>query len=419
MPTLTETEARLRRTLGVVALSVRDSDEAKLPHSSSMASVKIRPLRRSDPTVGRRNRVLVFAVSFVAVLGVGAFSMWIIGTASDGDRVAPAATSPDTPQVSQPETPADLNGEGPGDTESMPAYVLEHPLFSFVGGELTEDEYGAVLELQWENDGRSLEVTVFAPESLGHLEGQIQEYLAEAELVEEIVRGTFTITHIRDDAADADIYLWTEANATVRVRGFGLGANAEEIFDSLIRYETNSDQIQQLLTSAYALFDNAETEKGARDANSFEALYQKTLRGNGPESAPESITSAVGDQLEEQLASSNMILVSASVDQTDGIRFEEATYSDGSNWITLSWQNWPQNVDTGVLYPDDAEVEELGRLDLIIRLDPHPEGGMSSVAAFDGSILAQVTVGGTGFSLNEIKELAVNLYRSLTQAEQS
>ena len=109
-----------------------------------------------------------------------------------------------------------------------------------------------------------------------------------------------------------------------------------------------------------------------------------------------------------------MILVTASVDQTDGIRFEEATYSDGSNWITLSWQNWPQNVDTRILYPDDAEVEELGQLDLIIRLDPHPEGGMSSVAAFDGSILAQVTVGGTGLSLEEIKELAVNLHRSLT-----
>ena len=417
MPTLTETETRLRRTLGMVAQSVQDSDEAALAQVHSMASVEP-PLRRSDPPVGRRNRVLVFAVSFVAVLAVGAFSMWILGTASDGDLAPPAATSPDPPQLSQPETPADLNGEVPGDTESMPAYVLEHPSFSFQGGALSEDEYGVVLELQWESAGRGLEVTVFAPESLGNLEGQIQEYLAEADLVEEISRDTFTITHIRDDEADADYYLWTEGNATVRVRGFGLGASAEEIFDSLVRYETGSDQVQQLLTSAYGPADTAETEKEALDGNSFEALYQQALRGNGSESAPDNITSAVGDQLEQQLAASNMILVTASVNRTDGIRFEEATYSDGSSWITLSWQNWPQNVDTRILYPDDAEVEELGQLDVIIRLDPHPEGGMSSVAVFDGSILAQVTVGGTGLSLEEIKELAVNLHRSLTQAEQ-
>ena len=64
-------------------------------------------------------------------------------------------------------------------------------------------------------------------------------------------------------------------------------------------------------------------------------------------------------------------------------------------------------------------MEELGQLDLIIRLDRHPEGGMISVAAFDGSILAQVNVGGTDLSLDEIKELAVNLYHSLTQTEQS
>lgn len=74
MPTVTETEDRLRDTLTAVASSVRDSDSATPDFAGASLPMATAPARsRAGGT--RRRPLLVFAASFLGVLLVGAVSM--------------------------------------------------------------------------------------------------------------------------------------------------------------------------------------------------------------------------------------------------------------------------------------------------------------------------------------------------------
>lgn len=97
MPTLTETEDRLRHTLHAVASSLHDSDQA--PHSvARTVAGSVTPLARGRKGRSRRRSpLLVFAASFLAVLAVGAISMLSSGTQPGGDLdrlVEPGVSNP-------------------------------------------------------------------------------------------------------------------------------------------------------------------------------------------------------------------------------------------------------------------------------------------------------------------------------------
>ncbi len=74
MPTVTETEDRLRDTLTAVASSVRDSDNATPDFAGASLPLATAPAR-SRAGGPRRRPLLVFAASFLGVLLVGAVSM--------------------------------------------------------------------------------------------------------------------------------------------------------------------------------------------------------------------------------------------------------------------------------------------------------------------------------------------------------
>lgn len=98
MPTLTETEDRLRRTFHEVASSVHDVDETTrhavrrdVPAATSPARSRIGGSRGRSP-------LLVFAASFLAVLAVGALGVLMRGTDPNGDlggSAAPTSSIPD------------------------------------------------------------------------------------------------------------------------------------------------------------------------------------------------------------------------------------------------------------------------------------------------------------------------------------
>jgi len=94
MPTLTETEDRLRRALEAVASSVNDSGQpsdqaaaASEPSATQLAPGGLSGLRRRSP-------LLVFVASFLAVLAVGAISVLTMQTESDLEVGGPAGQAP-------------------------------------------------------------------------------------------------------------------------------------------------------------------------------------------------------------------------------------------------------------------------------------------------------------------------------------
>ena len=96
MPTMTETEDRLRHTLNVVASSVHDSDETALDIDGAAVPMAMPTAIRRKGRSGRRSPSQVFAAGFVAVLLFGAISLLSGGTESVGEldrAVDPTASS--------------------------------------------------------------------------------------------------------------------------------------------------------------------------------------------------------------------------------------------------------------------------------------------------------------------------------------
>lgn len=280
MPTLAETEDRLRRTFDAVASSVHDFEEPQ----SNATSIVSEPARQVPLRIRqhrRRNPVWVFAVSFLAVLAVGVFSMLTMGVEPDA------------------------NVGGAGELQPEPVTTLEPP-----------DASG--------------------------------------------------------DVASGDV------------------ASADDLGE-----------------------DPVGTEEELAENGSYAALYQAAVDGYGP-SAPPSVMSSLDPGVLELLTADNRILLSASSYEQDGLRFGEAVYGNGDNWIALSWQEWPENVDPGVLYPDDATVETSGTVDVITRQDQHPDTTTASIAVFDGQILAQVRTGNTELDLESVQQIAVQLHGAVS-----
>lgn len=96
MPTMTETEDRLRDTLTAVASSVRDSDQATLDSAGpALPMATPPPPRRAG--AARRRPLLVFAASFIGVLLVGAVSVLTGGTGNDSDATGVSSQNKETP----------------------------------------------------------------------------------------------------------------------------------------------------------------------------------------------------------------------------------------------------------------------------------------------------------------------------------
>jgi hypothetical protein len=102
MPTLTETEDRLRHTLHEVASSVHDADETTRHAARADVRIATPPTPSRVGRSRRRSPLLVFAASFLAVLAFGAIGILLGDTESNGDLSGPAvpsSTIPDGPSV--------------------------------------------------------------------------------------------------------------------------------------------------------------------------------------------------------------------------------------------------------------------------------------------------------------------------------
>lgn len=126
MPTMTETEGRLRSTLQAVASTVPESEES----TGDVAAVPS-PLARPPGTgrnneVRRRSPLLVFAASFIAVLLVGAVSI-LTDRNEPGehvDRLVELGSSGDPEPVTTDRSPADGNSLEPSAAGVFWAQVL-------------------------------------------------------------------------------------------------------------------------------------------------------------------------------------------------------------------------------------------------------------------------------------------------------
>lgn len=115
MPTMTETEERLRATFHAVASSVHQSEHDAVDAPSAVSPTAIPPTPVQLRRARRRRPLLVFAASFLAVLMVGAISMLTGGTELGGDLdqpvepgtsfdTVPATTIPPPGEESSPST---------------------------------------------------------------------------------------------------------------------------------------------------------------------------------------------------------------------------------------------------------------------------------------------------------------------------
>jgi hypothetical protein len=95
MPTMTETEQRLRDTLTAVASSVRDSDDAARRFAGASLPMAIAPAC-SRAGGARRRPLLVFAASFLGVLLVGAVSLFT-NVAGNSDTAGVSSQLDETP----------------------------------------------------------------------------------------------------------------------------------------------------------------------------------------------------------------------------------------------------------------------------------------------------------------------------------
>lgn len=105
MPTMTETEDRLRNTLNVVASSVHDSDEMALDIDGVAVPMATPSAGRGSGRSRRHRPSFVFAASFLVVLLLGSIGFLMSGLEPTGelDRVADSAiasTAPSSPDES-------------------------------------------------------------------------------------------------------------------------------------------------------------------------------------------------------------------------------------------------------------------------------------------------------------------------------
>lgn len=109
MPTVTETEDRLRHTLHAVASSVPESEEATQDVAAVGSPFVTSPAPGRVSGYQRRSPLLVFAASFLAVLLVGAISTLTSGTGPgrDLDRTVEPGSATDPVPVTTVAQPAD------------------------------------------------------------------------------------------------------------------------------------------------------------------------------------------------------------------------------------------------------------------------------------------------------------------------
>ncbi len=108
MPTITETEDRLRNTLHAVASSVHDSDETALDIAVVTVPMATSPAHSRNGRFRRRSPSFVFAASFLVVLLFGSTGILMSGLepAGDSDRSTDSAIASTVPptEVTSPST---------------------------------------------------------------------------------------------------------------------------------------------------------------------------------------------------------------------------------------------------------------------------------------------------------------------------
>jgi len=127
MPTMTETEDRLRNTLHAVASSVHHSEEMTDEVARTASPAVIPPDNRREGRSRRRSPFLVFAASFLAVLLVGAVSVLTGGTRPGSDLdppIEPNASTDPAPVTTVP-SPADESSPSTSTRPGEPSATAE------------------------------------------------------------------------------------------------------------------------------------------------------------------------------------------------------------------------------------------------------------------------------------------------------
>lgn len=227
MPTLNETEDRLRRTLEAVARSVSDDD---LPNHHDSAGVTqpgtqtaLRP-----PQTRRRSPVWVFAASFLGVLAIGVVGVLAVGNgpgSENGDGTVPGSVA-----AAQPDASAGLPlfALDRSDLLLLEAYELQDETTGERVG--THQVYSMPTEgTGWE--GPVLVVRIQDPEAYFEM---FDQYAPYAKNIEEVVVGErhVNVYTLPDEATptipggDTALLSWHEDDQLVYLLPWGLERSA-------------------------------------------------------------------------------------------------------------------------------------------------------------------------------------------------
>lgn len=178
--------------------------------------------------------------------------------------------------------------------------------------------------------------------------------------------------------------------------------------------ESDPEPTPEELAVARAL---AEREALEVEAGSYQRVHEEVVSTRTDVALPNTLGAAVVPELAARLVSGDRIPILTTTKQQGSTTVEKVHYSDGSALVTLTWQNWPSNVDPQRLIREGSEVEYRGNIDLIIR--DYSDDGMISVAAFDGSILARVTThDAKDLSLDDVIDMALQFHAGILEARE-
>ncbi len=144
------------------------------------------------------------------------------------------------------------------------------------------------------------------------------------------------------------------------------------------------------------------------------AALHARARDGGPPVAPPGLSIAL-DRVPIQAISGleNYVLVHSEADQS-GSAFENTILSDGVGQIHVTKQIWPAGVDPQMFVSDDAVVERVGDLDVVVVDNAMMRRKI--VRVFDGNILLSVLAFDTeSVSIDDLKTAALNMHGEISE----
>jgi hypothetical protein len=429
-------EEKLRRSLGVIVTETPPGQDWDALTSSEIGST----------VDGRRPGQLWIALAAIVVVLV-MFSPLVLLNRG-GPRATPSEQS--ASNVDRASTPSGRIG-GPEAPPGFPYLTLELPQTKVEHvSDVADEETGALTGIQvvyqqetFRADQPALREIVLRVQKVGLPFGVFDELVGQAEGTEVVQAGNRSVTvysipdaAIEEGTYDLAVLHWMESPGFEAILiPWGLDRDsALELMSGVQRVDDDTwaalvDQVGKLVDGSEARTVTTMTmgvpESDSRDSASgeqelareadYESLYRAAINGDGPTSQPD-VVANLGPLVSEELTAQGRVLVSASVSGDVSTKSGEAAFANGSSWISLSWQIWPDTVDSGVLYPDDAKVETMGAVDVITRQDHHSQSSTVSLAVFDGDVLVRVDSGNLELSLDAVRQIALRLHAAFQQA---